>query len=340
VSDFSEFLRQTRSEVEARLASWVQERSARFGDEAPAVAAVLAAVRELTLRGGKRFRPALLAAAYEGCGGEGGASRVVLAGVALELLQTYLLIHDDWMDGDDVRRGGPSAHAFLRERLGSREAGDAGAILAGDMSCAMAQEALAAVPAAADRVASAMRAFARMQQDVIVGQIRDLHAAADVARTHELKTASYTTVGPMAIGAALAGAPADLAEGLARFAAPLGVAFQVRDDLLGAFGDPASTGKPVLRDVARGKRTVLVAALDGDEQARAWLARLRRDENDADAARSLVERMHQSGARERAERELAKLLAEARARLATLSLREGAKRVLEGAIDALGERDR
>src|SRR5262249_23013677 len=97
VSDFSEFLLRCRGEVDPQLGAWLDEGAARFRTAGREVTAVLAAVRDLTLRGGKRLRAALVAAAYQACGGEGGPARVVLAGVAVELLQTYLLIHDDWL---------------------------------------------------------------------------------------------------------------------------------------------------------------------------------------------------------------------------------------------------
>jgi geranylgeranyl diphosphate synthase type I len=327
-----------RAAVERALGPWLEQHCARARAEGPEAAAVVEAMRDLTMRGGKRLRAALVGIGYEACGGAGGFERVVFAGVAMELLQSYLLIHDDWMDGDEVRRGGPSVPAMLRDRLGGVEAGDRAAILAGDFACALAQEALLSVPAPAERVADAMRVLASMQKDVILGQVRDLHDAADVERTHRLKTGAYTVAGPLAIGAALAGASTEAREGLASFAEPLGVAFQLRDDLLGTFGDPAATGKPALADLARGKRTALVAELGDDAEAEALLARA--TTGDRDAARALADRMESTGAKQRVEKRLDDLLAVARARLGSLAIEARAKQALACAIDALGERDR
>jgi geranylgeranyl diphosphate synthase type I len=100
--------------------------------------------------------------------------------IAIELLQTYLLIHDDWMDDDAVRRGGPSVHVALRERLGDRAMGDAGAILAGDLASAFAQSALLETRVLPERLLSAARTFARIQEEVVVGQLSEMRAVTPI----------------------------------------------------------------------------------------------------------------------------------------------------------------
>jgi geranylgeranyl diphosphate synthase type I len=358
---FSELVGHVKRAVEARLQrlldAAVDEARARGQDAGTAVDAV----RALTMRGGKRLRPVLVSAAYEACAG--GAEpvwsndAVILAGAAIELLQAYLLIHDDWMDGDEVRRGGPSVHALLRTAYGDVAAGDAGAILAGDYASALAQQALSSMPTAAERIVESTLAFASIQREVIAGQIIDMRAGsnptarpgarpawstpeAGVESMHDLKTGSYTVRGPLAIGAILAGASAEQRAALDRFAAPLGVAFQLRDDLLGTFGDPKATGKPAGNDVRRGKRTALVAALADDAEARPLMAKAFgvSDARDADVA-ALVARMETSGARARVEARLAELLARADAELAAAPLGAAGKAWLQGAVKALGDRD-
>jgi geranylgeranyl diphosphate synthase type I len=171
-----------------------------------------------------------------------------MAGASLELLQTYLLIHDDWMDEADTRRGAPSAHVVLAETFGSQHKGSSAAILAGDQACALAQEVLLDLPLPAECIVAAVRELARIQQDVIAGQLLDVYGELDdpraVEQMHDLKTGSYTVRGPLELGALLAGASAADHVALARFARPVGIAFQLRDDLLGTFADPAVTGKP------------------------------------------------------------------------------------------------
>jgi geranylgeranyl diphosphate synthase type I len=268
-----------------------------------------------------------------------------MAGVALELLQTYLLIHDDWMDGDEVRRGGPSVHAMLRDRFASRRDGDAAAVLAGDLAAAFAQEALLAAPAPAARLAQAARVFARMQADVVRGQVIDLRASAADAEAveamHDLKTGSYTVRGPVVLGAVLAGAASDRVEALERFATPLGVAFQLRDDVLGTFGDPRATGKPAGSDLRQGKRTALVVEAERDAEARRLLPRVLGvvDASD-DEVDAVVRRMEASGAKARIEGRIAALMAESRAALERVALEPHAREVLAHAVTALGTRER
>jgi geranylgeranyl diphosphate synthase type I len=346
---FAELVSIVRHAVEARLSRILDGAVDSVRPCGVDAAAAIDALRALAMRGGKRFRPVLIAAAYEACGGRGeradaGAlsESVVLAGVAIELLQAYLLIHDDWMDGDDVRRGGPSVHAMLRSAYADVPAGDAAAILAGDYASALAQEALLTMPLAAERVVEAGRAFANVQRQVIAGQLLDMRGAAPdaVESMHDLKTGSYTVRGPLAIGAILAGATADQRTALERFAAPLGVAFQLRDDLLGTFGDPRATGKPAGNDLRRGKRTALVAELAADVEAAPLMTRVLGVANatDADVA-ALVARMESSGARARVDARLRQLLAAAEHELASAPLGSLGKVWLQGAVKALGERD-
>lgn len=340
---FSGLVAEVRGAVEARLTRILDEAVDAVRPSGAEAAAPIEALRSLALRGGKRFRPVLIAAAHEACGGSHSASHeaVILAGVAVELLQTYLLIHDDWMDGDLVRRGGPSVHAMLRETYGDAAQGDATAVLAGDYASALAQEALASMPIPAERVAEAARAFARIQRDVILGQLLDLRGApGGVEAMHDLKTGSYTVRGPLALGAIVAGASAEQRASLDRFAAPLGVAFQLRDDLLGTFGDPRATGKPAGNDVRSGKRTALVAALAGDPEGERLMARALgvAGASEGDVAK-LVARMEASGARAKVEARLQELLSAADRELAAGHFTSRGKSWLQGAVKALGERD-
>jgi geranylgeranyl diphosphate synthase type I len=342
---FSEILGEARARVDARLAAWLRPRVLEAGAVSAEVGAAAEAVERLALRGGKRMRAALVAAGYEACGGEGSLVAVDPAMVAVELLQAYLLVHDDWMDDDDVRRGGPTVHVTLRRRLGSARLGDAAAILAGDLASGYAQTALLESPQAPERVLRAARAFAAIQEEVVTGQLAEMCAtvsapAPSVEQIHALKTASYTVTGPLALGAHLAGADEARVAELARYGRPLGIAFQLRDDLLGVFGDPTATGKPVWSDLRQGKRTALVAELRGDASAEALLGRVlgRTDARDADLE-AVVRVMESSGAKARVEARLEQLLAEARRALEAAALADGrGRRALAGAIRALGER--
>src|SRR5262249_687929 len=124
---FALLARSTKAQVDAALDKLAAREIEKAQKLAPDAGAVMRALFDLAARGGKRLRPALVSAANLACAGEGAA--VVECGVALEVIQAYLLIHDDWMDNDDVRRGGPSVHASLRKTFGDRHAGDACAVL-------------------------------------------------------------------------------------------------------------------------------------------------------------------------------------------------------------------
>lgn len=352
-ADFGGLLDTVRRYVDTHLESWLAPRVARATHVSAEVGAAADALKVLALRGGKRMRAALVVVGYEASTAWDGArssahdtARLEACGramLAVELLQVYLLIHDDWMDDDDVRRGGPAVHVALRERLGTKQKGDTAAILAGDLACAYAQDALLETPLPPDRVLAAARAFAGIQAEVVTGQLAEMSTEASVELVHALKTASYTVTGPLAMGAALAGASEARVAQLASYGRPLGVAFQLRDDLLGTFGDPSATGKPIGNDIREGKRTALVTELRRDAASEALLARVlgRKNASSADVA-DVVRAMETTGARARVEARVAELLAEARGALEVLSFPPSSLAFgwLEGAVRALGERSK
>ncbi len=344
VNAFSPLLELVRTEVESILAQLFSRKRAEAAGLGPSVLVVLDAIRDLTMRGGKRLRPALLYAAYHSVDEAAPDGPAFSAGAALELLQTYFLIHDDWMDRDEVRRGGPSVHVVLARHFGSQQLGDAAAVLAGDHAAALALEALASCEAPEPRICRAARAFARMQQDTIFGQQLDLVTLpeqVDIERMHDLKTGSYTVRGPIVLGATLAGASEELLAALERFAYPLGLAFQLRDDLLGTFGDAARTGKPTGNDIRAGKPTSLLAEAVRrlNDAQKAELGRVvgRSDASEQEVA-GVMALLEQSGARAAVEARLEQLAAQARVALAGLDTTERARAWLGGAVDAIATR--
>ena len=336
---FATLLTEVRASVDARLEALFAERRPHAERCSADVHAMVGAVADLTMRGGKRFRPALVAAAHRACGGDmRDGDAVAAAGVALELLQTYLLVHDDWMDGDETRRGGPSVHVMLATHYGSVDRGAAAAVLAGDYASALALEQLASARTAPARVVEALAHFARIQQDAVYGQQLDLAGHVDVEQTHALKTGSYTVLGPLLLGAIIAGAGDAERDALTAYARPLGIAFQLRDDLLGAFGEPAQTGKPRGNDVRVGKRTALVAEAERRLSAagRAALAGAYGDVSaSASAVEAAVDALEACGARAAVEARLVALTASAGAALVGAPLRPTGARALAGAAEAL-----
>ena len=335
---FALLARATKTQVDHALEKLAAREIQKAEKLAPDAGAVMRALFDLATRGGKRLRPALVSAANLACSGDGAA--VIECGVALEVIQAYLLIHDDWMDNDDVRRGGPSVHASLRKAFGDQHAGDACAVLAGDYAQGLALDLMTQARVPPVRMVAAVRELASMLTDVVTGQILDVRMAGAVETIHRLKTSSYTTRAPLALGAILAGADASVVAGLRAAGEPMGVAFQLQDDLLGTFGDPKKTGKSARSDLKQGKRTAIIAELEGDAEAQKLLPRVLgvADAKDADVD-ALVERMVSSGAKTRVEARRAELVAQASAEIDRLAIDSEGKRLLHEAAGALAKRE-
>ncbi|HEX9775279.1 MAG TPA: polyprenyl synthetase family protein [Actinomycetota bacterium] len=226
-------------------------------------------IERVVRSGGKRLRPAFCVWGYRAGGGSDDDSIARVAG-ALELLHTFAIIHDDVMDRSPLRRGSPTTHRWFTATEGLRgdldHFGEGAAILAGDLAMALADELWWSSGFEAAALLDAVRPYHAMRAEVIGGQYLDLLAAARGSATPEetraisvLKSGRYTVERPLEIGAALSGAHEAVRESLRAFGAPLGEAFQLRDDVLGAFGDPGTTGKPADSDLREGKQTLLIA---------------------------------------------------------------------------------
>ena len=257
--DLDSWMRGIRRHVDAILERFFESKRGEATALSPRAIELVTEVRDLTLRGGKRLRPIVTAAAYRAAGGSDDASTTFTVGAALELLQTYLLIHDDWMDEDDERRGGPAVHYAFQRRHGQTHLGESLGILAGDLASTFSWELLLDGDFPAGRRNEALALFVKIQKEVFAGQQLDLMADSDVERMHHLKTGSYTTRGPAELGGILGDADEESMRALRAWSVPLGVAFQLRDDLLGTFGNVALTGKPG-DDLRHGKHNAVVAA--------------------------------------------------------------------------------
>ena len=338
---FSALLGAVQSEVDQRLRGFLETRLDVARRHGPEVVEMVSAVRDLCLRGGKRLRPALLVAGYRAASERAALEPALDAGVALELLQAYLLIHDDWMDGDLVRRGGPAVHAHLAKRFRSQHKGHASGILAGDYASAVALEALSQVEMKPSAALPAFACFAEMQLDAIAGQQLDLIGGDyDVELAYQLKTGSYTVRGPLRLGGILASAGPKTLLALDRFALPIGVAFQLRDDLLSAFGEPKRTGKPLGNDLRAGKRTALLAAalrLSRGKDLKALKSVIGNGEASDAELRAALSVLETSGARATIEERITELTRAGLAELGRGVSRQGLE-LLTGATEALTAR--
>lgn len=266
--------------VSQRVERFVDDQRAEYAEfGAEALTLVDAGARASS--GGKRLRARFCAAGWSAIRGipKVVPDAVVTVSAALEVFQAAALVHDDIIDNSDTRRGSPSAHRHLegthRERGWAGDAaafGRSGAVLLGDLLVAWSDD-LLEEGIATSETASVVRAeYARMRRDVTVGQFLDVaEEAAFISapdsdhaeralRIASLKSARYSIQQPLVIGGALAGGDPAQLEALRAFGHPIGMAFQLRDDILGVFGDSAVTGKPSGDDLREGKRTLLVAA--------------------------------------------------------------------------------
>jgi geranylgeranyl diphosphate synthase type I len=312
------------------------------------------------LSGGKRLRAAFCYWGWRGAGGEDSES-VLPAVAAFEMFQAAALIHDDVMDSSDTRRGMPAVHRqFAALHRGNGWAGDAerfghaGAILAGDLCLSWSDQLLGEAPLPPAARARGKAVFDRMRSQLMGGQYLDMLEQAVAAggadradavdrarRVIRFKSAKYTVEHPLLVGGALAGASPELLAAYSAYGLPLGEAFQLRDDVLGVFGDPERTGKPAGDDLREGKRTVLVAlALTAASPAQAaTVRRLLGDPGlEPDGVTRLREIIVETGALATVERTIDERVAEARAALASPGVPEPARSVLDALVDAATER--
>ncbi|WP_127554298.1 polyprenyl synthetase family protein [Actinoplanes sp. OR16] len=343
-----------RQRVDKALAGFLASQRARLLEIDPALDEVAATVSAFVLGGGKRLRPAF---AYWGFRGAGGVDSddVVAAVSALEFVQASALIHDDLMDRSDTRRGEPSVHRRYEARhraAGWRSDpgnfGDAAAVLLGDLALVWSDEMLHTCGLPLADLARARTVFDQMRTEVTVGQYLDVltQATADTSleragKVARFKAAKYTVERPLLLGAALAGGGPEVLAAYAAFGLPLGEAFQMRDDVLGVFGDPAQTGKPAGDDLREGKRTYLVASAFAtlDETGRAELeAGLGDPELDDAGVARLRAVIRDSGALAATESRIDTLEAEALDALKQAPIEEDARGVLFTLAEAATKR--
>lgn len=264
------------SALEATLSDFLARESVALESADPALGALMDLARSCVLARGKRLRPTFAYWGWRGLSGRNPELDAVVPALAgLELLHAFALVQDDVMDGSATRRGRPTAHQVLAAehaaagRAGSADwFGSAGAVLLGDLLLVWADriQMEARVPPAA--LLAARRHYDEMRIATIAGQYLDVLSDTEsnvwsvdrALRVARLKTAGYTVTGPLLLGAALAveEPPVPVADAYRTYGAAVGEAFQLRDDLLGVFGDPAVTGKPAGDDLRTGKPTVLL----------------------------------------------------------------------------------
>ncbi len=339
--------------VALKLDSFLAEKHQLLARISPETLVLIDSIKTL-VTGGKRMRALLCYWGWRGAGGSPDSTAIIEAGAALELFQSAALIHDDIIDRSDTRRGGPSVHKRFstlhteqKFSLDEERFGHAAAILTGDLCLSLSEEMFSRIESGGSH--RAREVFNIMRTEVMAGQYLDiLEEVSGPSKPHETavarafsiiryKSAKYSSEHPLALGGALAGAEEAMLTSYSAFALPLGEAFQLRDDVLGVFGDPAKTGKPAGDDLREGKRTVLVGlTIDSamTHERDFFDQNLgRQDLTEAEVER-LCTIMVDSGALERTEEMIAQLSAEAFAALAELPVSTEVREALE----TLGQR--
>jgi geranylgeranyl diphosphate synthase, type I len=306
--------------VEERIRAFLFDQRTRWSRINEQASGVIDAVADLIDAGGKRLRPRFCLAGYLAAGGEKSGAAVIPAAAALELLHACALIHDDIMDEAATRRGRPTVHTRNAAEHARRQwRGDPGrfgenvGILAGDLALVYADQFMVQAPSGVNET------WGELRSELIIGQYMDVVSAATPGDSPALarwiakvKSGSYTIHRPLVVGCIAAGRP-ELADAFAAYGAALGEAFQLRDDLLNAFGDPGVTGKPGDLDLQQGKMTLLLTlAMRRDD-------RLAHPRADARETRVILE---ESGARDELEKYIGQLVDRAGEAIAAAPLEE------------------
>ena len=269
-------LASVREQVQAALTGYLAEARSHLTTIGSQLSPVCDGLEEFILDGGKRLRPLFAYAGHKAAGKTVGTAEIK-AFASLEFLQACALIHDDLMDASDTRRGKPAMHRRF-ENLHQEQAlaglseqfGAAAAILLGDLALVQSDHMLHTSGISSDQLLDALVVHDEMRIELMAGQYLDVREAGEKSHNVErslriarFKSGKYSIERPLHLGAAIAERDASLRQPLmwrlSEYGLPLGEAFQLRDDLLGIFGDPAVTGKPAGDDLREGKRTVLMA---------------------------------------------------------------------------------
>lgn len=266
-----ELLKKYKKRLEPFLKDYFKRKIRQAEKNNPLAKEAVRIIADFTLASGKRIRPALVYYGYLAAGGKDGKN-ILEASMGIELIHSFLLIHDDIIDRDEKRHGIPTVHSQYR-KIGQRISpqkdsahfGNSMAIISGDIAAAMANEIIFNAKFAPEIIIKALDKLQDIVYVTIPGEMMDVvlenrgHATEkEILSMFENKTSRYTFEGPLHLGSILAGGGDKLLDSFTKYSLPLGKAFQIRDDILGIFGDEKELGKPVGSDVVEGKQTLLL----------------------------------------------------------------------------------
>ncbi len=257
----SQYQKKIDSEIEVFFREKIRESRSVFREATETIKIL----RDINLGGGKRIRPILVNTGYFLAGGKN-KKAILEASLSVEFIHNWFLIHDDIIDQDELRRGKPSLHTFYRKKTDNAHMGISLAIVAGDISAALGYQALISSRFPERPKAKALSIFHQAVVNTCHGEMLELFikenkeglTERDVLDVCRYKTAYYTFVNPLKIGAALAGADNKFLELIEKFALPIGIAFQIQDDILGLFASEEKLGKPIASDIEENQPNLLI----------------------------------------------------------------------------------
>ncbi len=349
-----DYLNWFRKEFDKQLLAFLAAKRIEASEINPEAALLVDEIIRFSENGGKRVRPAFMYSGYVAAGGKS-FEAILFATMAVELLHTFALIHDDIIDNSDLRRGQPTTHKQFeklhqeKKLLGNRkEYALSTAILTGDLALSFSEEVLTSSPFPQERIKRARYFFDQMKEQVVYGEYLDVLGGYkksltedEVLQILDYKTAKYTVERPLHIGAMLSGADYELIEVYSRYGIPFGQAFQMQDDIVGTFGTEEEIGKPADSDIKEGKKTLLLScAYDNASVAEKKV--LEAIVGKKTATREEIEKvkkiMKRAGAYDYCVRLARQLLQQSRAAVASVKLTEEGKWYLLAAVEYLDER--
>ncbi len=257
--------------VDKKLAEYFTEKIKEAKKVSPLAVQAVKNIRDMVLAGGKRVRAAFMYWGYKAAGGKE-VDKIVEASMSIELTHIFLLIHDDIIDRDDFRHGIKSIHKRYEslarrfyKKVDAEHFGHSMGMIVGDMAAALGNEIIFNSRFSAENILMALDKLQDIVSVTVTGEMMDIVLEArgrasekEILKVHKDKTARYTVEGPLHLGALLAGADRKVLRDLSNYAVPVGTAFQIQDDILGAFGNEKKLGKPVCSDLREEKQTLLI----------------------------------------------------------------------------------
>lgn len=354
--DIKQELKEYKQDVDHEIEIYLDRIIEETKDIDPFVLDAMKFFKKTILAGGKRIRPILMCVGYKAAGGTD-YKEILKTSISIEFIHAFLLMHDDIIDRDDLRHGKKTMHAHYRDYnklfLLNKDANHFGtsiAIVVGDFIYSLGNQVLFESQFKSQIIIRALNKLQKVVGLTCVGEIQDVHmeyrnkvTEEEILTMYTNKTAKYTFEGPLQLGAMLAGADIDFCEKLGEYAVPIGIAFQLRDDMLGVFGNTKKTGKPVGSDIAEGKITFMVkrAYTDATRIQKKELDNLLGNQQiNANDVKKFQNIMIDTGAKEFTEKYMQELIQQAQKSLEKMDLKNNAKQFLLALSGHLNQREK